>query len=69
MLDLQTPETRAYYAAVMEAEQADREFSEQFAALPDNSSGYTAADYALWSIAGYAETAERLVRTMPVWES
>lgn len=58
--------TRAYYAAMYEAEQAERDFSEIYEALMG--AAYGPEDYALWSIGGYIDAAQRVVRDMPVWE-
>lgn len=47
------------YAAMLEAQQADRECSEAYRALAAN--GFIAGspeDYALWSLAGYLISAE-----------
>ena len=68
---LQDPRTVAYYAAMIEAEQAERDFSEAYR-LMEAAGGvralYSAADYAMWSAGGYADSAARLVRDMPVLE-
>lgn len=70
MYDLQDPHTVAYWAAQYEAEQADRDFSEQFIAVKGmRRAEYTPADYALWSAGGYADSALRVVREMPVWDA
>lgn len=70
MKDLQNPHTVAYYAAVYEAEQADRDFGEAYRAL--QATGFHRGgpeDYATWSVGGYVRHAQRLVRRLPVWEA
>lgn len=64
------PETLAWYAACLEAEQAERDFTEAHRAM--KSTGGRAGspqDYAVWAGGGYADAADRLVRDMPVWEA
>lgn len=70
MMNLQHPHTVAYYAALYEADQAYRDYSETHEEFI--SSGGRAGsplDYAVWSTAGYAHTAHLAVRDMPVWEA
>jgi hypothetical protein len=70
-IGIQNPHTVTYYAAVLEAEQAEREFGEAYRAWAGQSASVSSQtlDYALWSAAGYADAAERLVRDLPVWEA
>lgn len=66
---LQNPHTVAFWAANLEAAQAERDAGEAHDALVAVNYRYgSAEDYALWSTCGYADTAARLVRALPVWE-
>lgn len=71
MFDLQNRHTVAYWAAMYEAKQAERDFSEAWGAF--RATGHMSLgspeDYAMWSAGGYADAAQRLVRDMPVWEA
>lgn len=63
------PETLEWYAAYLEAEQAARDYSAAYQAfIAGGAVVHSSADYAMWSTAGYANTAERGVRDMPVWQ-
>lgn len=59
----------AHHAAVLEAEQAERDFSEAYNLNLLNGHYGSPEDYAVWSTSAYADTAARLVRDMPVWEA
>lgn len=60
----------AYSAAVLEMEQAERDFSEAYERLSqEGSNGYSPGDYELWHLGGYVAAAERLMRDMPAWEA
>lgn len=64
------PETLAFAAAFFEAEQAERDFTEAYNAFRD--SGFVThspEDYAMWSIGGYADTCNRGLYAMVVWEA
>jgi hypothetical protein len=64
------PETLEWYAAYLEADQAAREFGEAYRTfIAEGRRVHSPADYAMWSTAGYANTAERGVRDMPVWQA
>lgn len=64
------PNTLAWYAANLEADQAARDFSEAYAAFRDNACRTgTPQDYAMWHAGRYADACDALVRAMPVWEA
>jgi hypothetical protein len=67
---LTNPHTRAYYAAMYEAEQAQRDFSEVYHAAKPHFTGHALhAEYGVWHAGGYADAADRAVRDLPVWEA
>ena len=51
------------YAALLEAQQANRDFKEAYAD-PRSLVWASKEDYAVWSLAGYADTAERVLYDM-----
>lgn len=68
MADLSNPHTVAYYAAQYEADQAARDFTDAHHAFLTEPTWGSDQDYAAWHAGAYLDTAERLVRDMPVWE-
>ena len=65
---LTNPHTRAYYAAMYEAEQAERDFTAALDAFRATGARTgTSEDYAVWHAGGYADAAQRRVRDMSVW--
>lgn len=64
------PSALGYYAALLEAAQAERDLNEAWCALV--ASGERAGspeDYALWHAGAYADAAHRVVRDLPVWST
>lgn len=69
MYDLSSPRTRAYYAAMYEAEQAERDYSSAYRRMAwAGALAGSPEDYAVFSAGGYADSAHRVVRDMPVME-
>lgn len=65
---LTNPHTRAYYAACYEAQQAERDFSDAYAAfMSTGARAGSPEDYAVWSTGRYADSASQTVRNMLVW--
>lgn len=64
------PNTLEYYAATLEADQADRDFKSAFDALVESGArAGSPQDYAVWHAGHYADAAWSLVRDLPVWRS
>jgi len=50
------------YAALLEAQQADRDYREAYKAFREGGSVWASdLDYEVWSLAGYANTADHVV--------
>lgn len=63
------PNTLEYHAAVLEAEQAHRDFVDAYQAYMRNPLMGSAQDYLMVHAAGYAQRAEELARALPVWST